>query len=633
MSAIAGYVAFDGAGEEHGEEVLRSMLARMKGRSPDGYRCEVQGGGAIGYGAFHITSEEGRGSQPVVRSSQILTADVRLDNRNDIARTIGISDTLYSDGHLLGMAFDRWGQDFARHLIGDYAIAIWDASKRHLVLTRDPFGIRPLFYTRTPAGGIAFASEIKGLLVVPGVAARLNEQRLASYLVELWEDEDLTETIYEGIFRVPRGHVLTANSTGVRAERYHELEPEVGMERWSFEDYVEGFRERFDEAVRCRLRSRGPIGSQLSGGLDSSAVTAVARDVLATQSQGLFTYSLVFEKGSPSDERPYIESVLDQGGLTPRLLRGDATGHFNNLDPLYDILDDNVVGGNQHTIWRMFEAAREDGVRVLLDGFDGDTTVGHGYRYFYELATAGQWDQFGAEARALAKRYRGAQQLHEFQTPARSVDGLFRVYGYPHLDDLARKRHFGQLAMTISKVHHALGARRYRLMRNLIGPLLEGQLDEPEGGADYNRTACDFLDPAFVRRTNLRERIQAAPALGVLRPERDNQRASFLNPSIELGLSGLNQIGARFGLEPRHPFMDVRLINYVLALPPTLSLHNGWTRYVLRQAVSHRLPRDVAWRIGKADMSANTGHALMSQDRESYRGGRSRTRGARPVSR
>src|SRR3989442_1004237 len=230
------------------------------------------------------------GAAPPLAGS--LHADARIDNRAELCSVLSAPSTV-TDAELILQAYARWGERCPEHLLGDFAFALWDARRGFLFCARDHFGVKPFYYHHRPGRLFAFASEIKGLLVLSDVPRRLNETRVADYLVPLLEDKEIT--FYEGIVRLPPAHHMTVSRDGVRIEQYWALDPDREIRMKSDGEYAAAFREIFTEAVRCRLARPIPVGSMLSGGLDSSSIVFVAPKLLAEDgSRELHTFSAIF---------------------------------------------------------------------------------------------------------------------------------------------------------------------------------------------------------------------------------------------------------------------------------------------------------------------------------------------------
>ena len=239
-------------------------------------------------------------------------SDLNLDWRGEVV----------PDSSLILYAYHRWGETCVDHLLGDFAFAIWDAHKHHLFCARDHMGVKPFYYYSTD-GLFAFASEIKALFCVPGIPRNTNEKTLAFRLAEI--DPDPAATSYLQIHRLPAAHAMTVSLSGLRIYPYWSLDPRHEIHFETDEEYENAFRTLFIDAVRCRMRSSHPLGSELSGGLDSSSVVCVARHLLRQENRdhkalSLHTFSAVFDKVPECDERTYINYVLSEGNLTPHFI-------------------------------------------------------------------------------------------------------------------------------------------------------------------------------------------------------------------------------------------------------------------------------------------------------------------------
>jgi asparagine synthetase B (glutamine-hydrolysing) len=215
-------------------------------------------------------------------------------------------------------------------------------------------------------------------------------------------------SIYRDVYRLHAGNAMTVRRDEVRVQPYCSLDPTREIRLRSDDEYAKAFRERFTQAVRCRLRSAFPVGSLLSGGLDSSSM-GTARKVLGQDR--LHTFSAIFP-GLPQadlrriDERPFIEAVHSMGGVTPHYVRGDQLSPLTDLDRVSWHEDEAVLAPNLYMHWALYGAAQRQGVRVLLDGVDGDTTVSHGLEYLSELVRTGKARTLVREIMAFAKRHK-----------------------------------------------------------------------------------------------------------------------------------------------------------------------------------------------------------------------------------
>ena len=559
MSGIAGLWRLDGRPGEPAE--LDGMLARLAHRGPDGTGAWREGPVALGHGMLHTTPESLREQQPLVgtRGDLVLVADARIDNRAALCSLLPAPSDA-TDAELILAAYERWGEQCPQHLLGDFAFAIWDGRTQRLFCARDHFGVKPLYYHHCPSRLFAFASEIKGLLALADIPRRLNETRVAAYLVPLFEDKEVT--FYEEILRLPPAHRLTVNREGARTERYWALDPGHEIRLGSDKAYAEAFRELFTDAVRCRLRSAFPVGSMLSGGLDSSSIVCVARELLAKGGcPRPHTFSAVFDDVPECDERRYIETVLSGGGVEPHLIRGDKVNPVERLEQDLVQQDEPFYAPNLFLHWALYQEAWHGHVRVLLDGLDGDTTVSHGLAYLAELAQNGRWLRLGREVLGLSHHLR------------RSPSAVLRSY-----------------------VLRPLAPDAVRLLWRALRRHGNGQ---PASGT--------LVDPSLARRSGVesRARTEQAAQRAALRSSRTLHHRGLTHGVLSLILEVADHAAAALSIEPRYPFFDRRVAEFCLALPADQKLRNGWTRFVLRTAMEGILPPEVQWRGGKADLSPN----------------------------
>ncbi|HET7875173.1 MAG TPA: asparagine synthase-related protein, partial [Methylomirabilota bacterium] len=312
MSGIAGLYRLDGGPVD--PVLLRAMTDAVAHRGPDGGDCWVDGPIGLGHRLLRSTPESAQEKQPLSDESGdlCLVLDGRIDNRGELRAALapdGLRLRSDSDGELVLRAYARWGTACPARLIGDFAFALWDNRERRLFCARDPLGVRP-FYYHTDGRRFSVASELQQLLVDPSRAAEPNEGMIAEYLAcEITHRED---TLYRDIFRLPPGHSLVVRPGGHVVSPYWDIDPSRAIRHGTSRDYAEHFRDVFDEAVRCRLRSANPIAAELSGGLDSSSVVATAASLAPAgraTGDGVETYSLVFP-GHACDESGYANQVV-----------------------------------------------------------------------------------------------------------------------------------------------------------------------------------------------------------------------------------------------------------------------------------------------------------------------------------
>src|SRR5262245_3845972 len=335
MSGILGI--FNLNGQPIDADCLKKMWLSIRHRGLDGGAVWTEGSVGLGHQMLWTTPESLLERMPLTKpaASLSIVADARIDNRDDLIANLGLQNNPpanRTDSHLILAAYERWGDSCSEKLIGDFAFAIWDGRNQSLFCARDHFGIKPFYYFHKHGTGFLFASEIKALLASPIVPCRLNETRVADYLANFIEDEEIT--FYRDIKRLPRSHALRVDLSGCRLSQYWSLDPGREIRYGSDEQYAEAFREKFFQAVDCRLRSAFPVGASLSGGLDSSSVVQVSRHFLRRSGKSpLHTFSAIFDDVPQSDERSFINLILDGADdLAPQFIHLDRLGALADID-------------------------------------------------------------------------------------------------------------------------------------------------------------------------------------------------------------------------------------------------------------------------------------------------------------
>ena len=576
---------------------LKEMTDILAHRGPDGVEIWASGPVGLGHRMLWTTPESLHETLPFADSAAglTITADARIDNRDELLPLLNLTDRpaeMVSDSQVILAAYQKWGEDCPTHLLGDFAFAIWDEAAQQLFCARDHFGVRPFYYYLSDEM-FAFATEIKALLTLPDVPQVLNERRVAQFMIS--REEEPTNTFYTGILRLERAHTLSVRRNAAPLQCYYEVRLPPELHLGSDQEYADRFREIFTEAVRCRLRSAFPVGSMLSGGLDSSAITCVARNFLSEEGKPpLATFSAVYDVVTASDESEFVEAVVAQGDLAPHYVHPDKASPMADIDSLLWHLDEPNQSGNLYLNCLAYKVAQSEGVRIILDGFDGDSTVSHGLGYLRELALQKRWLMLASVLRHYAPKIG--------QDWRKAWWNWVTLYGIePTLSQskvFTRLRHVRQRRRAVAAGADSSGQNGDR----------EGESGEPrhtrEGG---NITEEMIISPNFARRQDLPKPNNAQHEA---KTEREAHFHRLFWPSIPLALEGLNKAAAAYTLEIRHPFWDKRLIEFCLSVPTQQKIVGGWTRMILRRAMAGVLPQEVQWRPGKADHAHGFGYGL-----------------------
>ena len=486
----------------------------------------------------------------------VITADARIDNREELISLLGIKTSVekITDSNLILKAYHKWGIDCPQKLLGDFAFAIWDKREQRLFCARDPMGIKPFYYYQS-SRVFAFASEIKALFCLPEVKQELNELRIAYQLTGFLEDGEIT--FYQDIYRLKAAHSLTVSDRGKQYRRYWALDPNRRIKLSSHQEYTEAFKELFTESVNCRLRSAFPIGSSLSGGLDSSSITCTARNLLAGSNKQLHTFSAIFPNLPESDlrridERYYMDAVKTAGRIQAHDIRADL------LNPLLDWLwqeEEPILAPNIYIHEGMYDCAKENGVRVFLDGVDGDTTVSHGWRYLTHLTYTGNWYRLYKEITTTAKNLR-----------------------------ISRK----------------LIARKY-----CLEPLTVEPYEEVKNRLFSRYNFGSLIEPSFAKRVNLSQHMRSLAPQPLITTARQEHLSGLNTGLYPYAMEITDKSTASKSIEARYPFFDRRLMEFCLAIPLEQKFRQGYPRAILRHAMAGILPPKVQWRVSKARLGSN----------------------------
>ncbi len=534
------------------------MTQLMEHRGPDGEGHWFKDSIAIGHCALNTTSESRTKRLPLNDdvAEQCLTFDGRIDNREEIAALLsgnGVDPHPVTDADLVMAAYRKWGEECPAHLLGDFAFALWDGRQRQLFCARDPLGVRPFFYAQAGATFVC-ASEIRPLFALPGLKKEPDLAIVTARLVRKCVEFD--ETLYKGISRLPMAHSLTIKRDTVRRRRYWEIDPAREIRYRSDGEYAERFRELFFQAVKCRLRSDTPIAAMLSGGLDSSSIVCVSQSIRKMQGAThpkFETFSMVFDRLSSCDERPFIDAVIRHSDAKANFHIGDknlaeaALAQHRRYPGLLYSPQAMVMGS-------MLGRIQNGHFKVLLDGTGGDELAGT---------------------------------------------------GFGHLTFLMRRLKWLSLYSLVAEYASTYGISPWGLFLNSclkpsIPPLVKAGYRRLFTRPQASPTPSLAREDALVR-TGARELIERIPSIPAFRsPTHAAMYASIFSgwaPAVLI--ESYELLVSFFGIEMRQPFRDRRLVEFALALPVNQLWRDGWSRVAFRNAMQGILPEKVLRRRGK----------------------------------
>jgi asparagine synthase (glutamine-hydrolysing) len=447
-----------------------------------------------------------------------------------------------TDTEVVLHAYEEWGTDCLRRFNGMWAFAVVDLKSNKIFCARDRAGVKPFYYFYD-GKRFCFASEIKALIEIDGFSIEPNEQILADYLFSGLLDHT-EETFFKNIYQLRPGEYLFIEDNKLTIKSYWDIESKPVC-FCKEEDYTERFYELLRDSIRLRLRSDVPIGTCLSGGLDSSSIVCLANRLMLDAhaidpklvGKKQKTFSSCFEN-HVYDERNYIELIIQKTNAEKNYVFPKGEGLDEDLSKLVWYQDEPFGSTSIYAQWDVMRLAKGRGVTVLLDGQGGDELLGGYLPSFYYL-------------------FREALQRRKWRRLWNELKG-FRRYHPTMLTDILFHRFIPRIRNAMGgKIGWAQESFQKKFLRNFPRP------SKFENGLD------NYLYQCF-RSTTL-------PRL--LHSEDRNSMA--------------------FSLEARLPFLDFRLVEYIFSLPSDLKIKEGVTKVVLRNAMRGTLPEEVRNRYDK----------------------------------
>lgn len=564
MCGIVGYTGPTQAGK------LEEVCALIAHRGPDAAGLLVEPPIHLGHRRLAIQDLSDAGRQPMESHCGrfVMVYNGELYNTPELRAELekkGVRFRSTSDTEVLLELFARQGVSILPRLNGIFAFAVWDRQRRQLVLARDHFGIKPLYYA-VEGGHIYFCSEMKGLLRFPQVSRSLNLNALNEYLTFLWVPQP--NTIFERIHHLEAAHYAEFSpETGrLKIHRYWDLaswqlanEPLPSLRE---DDLVEQTRHLLRQAVRRQMLSDVPVGAFLSGGLDSSAIVAEMRDSARgrTDTYTIKADSKAFDRVGFADDFPYAKQVANVLDVDLKVTEVTPNIADELSDTLY-YLDEPIADPAAINTYLICRKARRSGTVVMLSGVGGDELFG-GYRRHLAARYSEYWDCL----------------------PDVLKKGLSRVgMGLP--------------------MH--LAPQRFRPSVRRIRKLAEKATQTP----DRRLIEYFFWSSHQTRQSVLSESIRTQTSrwpgethrrhLGRLDGQTPLNQSLYLDlmtfmPSLNLTYN--DRMSMRVGVEVRVPFLDLDLVAFAWRLPDTYKIRRFTTKYLLKKALEPQLPKDVIYR-------------------------------------
>ena len=501
----------------------------------------------------------GAGWESAGRRAHVVCAG-RLDNRAELVRDLaarGNAISAGSDASLIAACFDTWGDDAFARLIGDFALAVFDAIGHRLLLVRDAIGVKPLYYSSLPER-IVFASDITTVLRDPSMTRRPNERLLAGMMLgRLHREADGGETCFDAVWSVPAAHVAEFDDRTARVRRYFEFNADPIDEPSGFSDCARELRDRLARAVSRRMRGEGPAAISVSGGLDSSALVCLARRG-GTHAMA-FTYTS--NDGSASDESRFVAELEREHGRIERLDTPDSGAVLEGARAIIRRTETPMLDLQGNRLAAFMKAIAQRGARVLLTGHFGDQLL-FDQAYLVDELRRGSW----GTVRSHLREYRNWFPDAEGSEFSRRLLGDALDHAAP------------QWVRPLARRIRATGRAPAWWQRW------------------YTARFVDAAAPDTFDRGPLHTGRASALSIALYREVRSKYHALCLETS--------SKISATCGLQMAFPYLDRDVVSFVIRVPGAHLVRGGVPKALLREAMRGVVPDEIRLRRSKGDFSA-----------------------------
>jgi len=530
------------------KKIAEDMLESMSYWDPDERDLWIDGSVALGHTMLWNTPESKYEHLPLHKDLHILTMDARIDNRDELAQEIELPDRPMSeigDSEFILAAYRKWGEECPKHLLGDFAFAIWDEKKEQLFCTRDPLGIKLLHY-HVDNDIFVFSNDIQGVLSHNSVLKEYDEKTIAIYL----RDKGVytqTDTFFEQIKKLPGGKILIVTKKEVIEQSYWQIENSPKIYYDTFDEYVSALRKLLEDAVEVRLRTQYPVVSHLSGGIDSSPIAVLAARKLKEKNKTLYAFNWI---NIPKDKDEY---EFEAWKFSRRIAELENIEHEEFcIDPSFiaEKYDEHDIAtkGTMY-MWREYYVQKRSkllGARTILSGWGGDELISNsGYSFIKGLFKEGRY-------------IKAFQSLHM----------KYKYKKYP-----VYKFILGSIYMVLRRYMKGIRKKTIALNKDKVD--------------DYTYLKQDII-----------EKMKKYPFIDISFPVgvHNNQINWFNNGHIQQRIESWALSAFSQKIEYSYPLLDRRIVEFAIGIPEDIFFHkNGHQRYLMRSAVSDLLPYDIAW--------------------------------------
>ncbi len=544
MCGIAGIICKDSMAQETD---IQKMLDVIVHRGPDGQGTFIEKNIAFGHRRLSIIDLSENSSQPMYyKDKYVLVFNGEIYNYIEIREELisaGYTFNTTGDTEVLLAAYDKWGNDCVKKFNGMWAFALFDKQKQLVFLSRDRFGVKPLYYSEVDNKFI-FCSEIKQVLNFYK-KKKVNRAILLDYLLSGLEDHTAS-TFFEGIYKLPQSHNMIYNlvTNSFKLEQYYQVAVHPGLSRLNEKETVEKFKSILLESVKIRLRSDVPVGTCLSGGTDSSAIATLASELNKSVTKKKFIAITAKSVEQQTDESVFAEMIVKNSDLDWRITEPTFENFKNNVEKLIYNQEEPFGSPSVFMQSEVFRKAKEAGCIVMLDGQGGDEIL-LGYERYY-----------AAYIKSLPFFEKITESYKSVKSSRLTVKELLAYFYY----------------FTSYKIRISGLKKKYSFVK-------------PEVFENW-------------KKNHILESIESYKDIIAM------QKLELMSQQLPHLLRYEDKNSMMHSIESRLPFLDYRVVETALSINNKLKIKNGWSKYVLRKSIENIVPEEIAWRKNKLGFNA-----------------------------
>ncbi|HAN19160.1 MAG: hypothetical protein A2X13_09840 [Bacteroidetes bacterium GWC2_33_15] len=499
----------------------------------------------------------------------LVLSDCRLDNRNELIEKLEIKNESIPDDEILIHAFEKWEHECAKYLLGDFAFVIWNDETKELFCTRDHFGVKPFYYFFN-GETFVFSSEIRAILSQTDLSFGIDQQYVADTLSIVKSENN--RTTYTEIKKLPPAHYLVLKNNQAEVKEYWKLTVQKTLQI-DESLIIEQFKKLLTEAVECRITKDSKTGAELSGGLDSSAIVAIASRFCKVKTFSHIMPDYMLGKIHPfNDEREFIRLLTDYCGIQDRFfITSENTGLLNTLNQ--NVQDFKHISQQNFSTFSdyLYIKAQQEGVTVLLSGFGGDEVISSkSESYQKELAQSGLWKELKQDLQN--------QKLSQIKV--------------------------------LLKLSRCFLKTKCKGIYNIIHHVKQGKVWWQR---KFENLALNSL---FSEEMKIKERYSSHFGKNEWATLQGKNIERITHPHVSQRLEYCSTATRKLGIEYRYPLLDKRLVEFYLSMPIRLKARNGINRYAFRKAIEELVPEKIYSRNDKSGTTIPTVFMRMLNDKE-----------------